>query len=205
MSRLGSVISSKMSLYVPRKFKKDEPCKAKVSIRTDCLSFEMMKNSKESIAEFLIIGFLFNLDAFADINRVKLRLAAQTLLVLHSDDQRQFFLKRHKMTKKVMCGHVGCRGSIVYDEHIYWSLPAEVKRWTKKADSKLKNQLDVKVDIFPMQEGSKKHGKGGDIKLNVNIKELKFYLRPKVLTDIAVFFIGAARKMDQAKRIFHSP
>jgi len=76
LSKMGTSIASKMSLYIPRKFKKDEACKAKVSVTTDCLSFEMKKNRDESIAEFLVIGFLFNLDAFADINRVKMQIAA---------------------------------------------------------------------------------------------------------------------------------
>ena len=52
-----------------------------------------------------------------------------------------------------MGGHVGCRGTIPFDEHIYWSLPIEVKRWKKKVN-KSEYQIDVKIDIFPMQEGN---------------------------------------------------
>jgi len=57
-----------------------------------------------------------------------------------------------------------------------------------------------------MQEGNQKeHGKGGDVKLDIKIEDLKIYVRPKVFTALTEFFIGAARKMDKAKRIFHSP
>ena len=89
----------------------------KVTFETDLIAFEL-----GDCADLIFVIFNF-VGEFYENGYMVFIFDAQTVLTLHNEQ-----LVESKMTKEVILGHMGCRGSLIMDgDHFYHKITEEVR------------------------------------------------------------------------------
>lgn len=139
----------------------------------------MRDDVNKLVAEFCLLNTDLGFDMF-ESGRMTAFMRAHTFFILHDEDKK-------KQTKKVLMGNSDDRNEIVTNDKFYYNKPVELRSKLMVGDSNEMDPEQLKIK-FSLEMPSPKLTRG-EMLVNIDLKEVKFFLRMQVFNDLSKFTI----------------
>ena len=156
-----------------------------IRIQATCLSIEL-REKNYLICEFCMVNFDYGLEIFADKTQ-RIYMNTHSFFIFHDEDPIT-------LEKQVMFGHHDSRGKTTTDAQFYHSLPDEIRKQYAAADGSVdpkSGMLRFDMQLDPVRQLQK---------IKIEMRYIKFFVRPLVFQELSQFTITALKKLDLKKR-----